>query len=453
MADAARDYCLMLQARLFHTLASYGVQVVPGGIERHPKKVQFHLLPAAGTRHQSVLGLQREIQAGMGVDCEVVSNRRGLYVAATLPARHWRALSFRAMLDRAMAIARTTAMQIPALLGLDEAGQLVFVDLAGATTPHLLVAGTTGSGKTMLLKSLALSIAAMNRPSQIQVFFLDAKGYSFPALRLLPHVQAVACESDAWLAQAARVIATMEARLQAPQRIDSPHLLLAIDELADVLLTDGATTGGGLAEALVRLTQKGREVGVHLLAATQKPSAQVVNSLITSNLPCRLVGRVVSGTDAALASGQRQSGAQHLPGKGSFVMIAGGTMDRMTAPLVREADVEYVRALVHDDRLVPEQEAAPAQRVIDARAFFGKLAGRMRPASRTGRPAEAPPDDVIQQLVERYCAGADWPSRRAVQRMIGAAEGNKIAGAGRADAALVEARRRVQVQKRQARVT
>jgi DNA segregation ATPase FtsK/SpoIIIE-like protein len=286
----------------------------------------------------------------------------------------------------------------------------------------------------------------MNRPSRVQVFVLDAKGYAFPPLAGLPHVQAVAAEPDAWLEQAAGVLVAMEARLRARERADDVHLVLVVDELVDLLMTDQERTGGGLAEALIRLTQKGREVGVHLIAATQKPSARVVNSLITSNLPCRLVGQVVSGTDAALASGQRASGAQHLPGRGTFIMVAGGTMDAMTAPYVRDGDVELVRRLVRGDQqesALSEPVAKATSRIIDAQAFLDKLrarAARMAP----GRPAEPPPGDVIQHLVNRYYAGQGWPSRRAVQRMIAQTEGNKIASASRAEAALAQAQRSVQ---------
>ncbi|MGD8623085.1 MAG: FtsK/SpoIIIE domain-containing protein, partial [Anaerolineae bacterium] len=280
--DPAQEYATGLQGQLVHTLLAHGIQVQPGGIERHPKMVRLFILPAAGTRHQAVLGLHREITAGLGLDCQVKSDRRGLYVDADLPSRYWRTLSFAGMLQKAMAIAGAAPrLQVPALLGLDEDGRIVFADLASATTPHTLLAGTTGSGKTNLLKGIILSLAAMNRPSRVQVFILDAKGYAFPPLAGLPHVQAVAAEPNAWLEQAAHVLVAMEERLKARERHNGVHLVLVVDELVDLLMTDQERTGGGLAEALIRLTQKGREVGVHLIAATQKPSARVVNSLIT----------------------------------------------------------------------------------------------------------------------------------------------------------------------------
>jgi S-DNA-T family DNA segregation ATPase FtsK/SpoIIIE len=443
MPDPARNYCLMLQASLMHVLSTYGVYAQPGIVERHPKTVRLFVLPAAGTKHQAVLGLHREIVAGLGLKCTIMSDERGLYVDALLPAGYWRTLSFAGLLRKALAIAEgNRRLTVPALLGLDEDGRIVLADLASAATPHILLAGTTGSGKTNLLLGIVLSLAAMSRPPQIQLFILDAKGYSFPVARALPHVRAVAVSPDDWLAHAAYVVMRMEERLEQQERFDGTHLVLVIDELADVLLTDEQRTGGALAAALVRLTQKGREVGVHLIAATQKPSAKVVSSLVTSNLPCRLVGQVVSGTDAALATGQRASDAHLLPGKGSFMVIAGGRMDRITAPLVRDSDVERVRAMSREGPPAEaEAEGVPRGKTISARAFLDKFRGQRKAP---GRPAQPPRPEEVQALVDYCHTNGQWPpSRREVQRIVGQATGGQIANARRAEAALAEARMRV----------
>ena len=292
----------------------------------------------------------------------------------------------------------------------------------------------------------------MNRPSRVQLFILDAKGHSFPATRTLPHVRAVAVTPEDWLTHAAYVVMQMEERQAgragaAWSAQSGTHLILIIDELADVLMTDERETGGALGESLVRLTQKGRDVGVHLIAATQKPSARVVNSLVTSNLPCRLVGQVVSGLDAALATGQKGSGANLLPGRGSFVVVAGGRMDRLTAPLVRDGDVEMVgRMTRHGPPTGSEaagDRAGTQDKIAAAQDFLTRLKER-RGRKGPGRPVEPPRAQEVQALVDYYARERHWPaSRRAAQRIVGQASGKKIAGVERTEAALAEAKRRV----------
>jgi S-DNA-T family DNA segregation ATPase FtsK/SpoIIIE len=117
-----------------------------------------------------------------------------------------------------------------------------------------------------------------------------------------------------------------------------PAVVVVIDELADLLMVGGQ----GLQRALTRLLQRGRGVGIHVVAATQKPTAAVLGSLVKANFPVRLVGRVASGNDARVASGWSGTGAERLEGRGDFVAVAEGRVTRFQAAHVAPEEIREV---------------------------------------------------------------------------------------------------------------
>jgi S-DNA-T family DNA segregation ATPase FtsK/SpoIIIE len=137
-----------------------------------------------------------------------------------------------------------------------------------------------------------------------------------------------------------------------------PRVVVVIDELADLLMMTGKETQ----QALTRLSQRGREAGIHLIACTQKPASQVVGSLAKANFPVRLVGRVTSPEDAKVASGYAGTGAEHLRGLGDFIAVSGGQITRFQAAYVSAQDmVHVVRDMLWTER--DRQPAEPARRV------------------------------------------------------------------------------------------
>ena len=133
-----------------------------------------------------------------------------------------------------------------------------------------------------------------------------------------------------------RVVDEMERRDR--QHISKPLLVVAIDELADLLQTGGKAADA----ALTRLAQRGREAGIHLIACTQKPSANLIGSAIKANFPVRLVGSVASRDEARHASGIAESGAETLEGKGDFLLIMRGEATRFQAAWVSEAELQQL---------------------------------------------------------------------------------------------------------------
>ncbi|MGL4650273.1 MAG: DNA translocase FtsK, partial [Caldilineaceae bacterium] len=213
-----------------------------------------------------------------------------------------------------------------ALLGIDERGDPLLLRLSSSTVVHVLVAGTTGSGKTALARAMLASLALYNHPDHLQFSLIDPKGRGFGMLERLPHVvEPIVSDAAEAVLRLKAVVAEMEERDRNGRNM--PRLVVAIDELADLIQTGGKEVEA----ALTRLAQRGRESGIHLLACTQKPSAALIGSAMKANFPVRLVGTVASKEEARHATGISDSGAEHLGGKGDFLLIAAATPTRFQA--------------------------------------------------------------------------------------------------------------------------
>jgi S-DNA-T family DNA segregation ATPase FtsK/SpoIIIE len=202
---------------------------------------------------------------------------------------------------------------------------------------HVLIAGTTGSGKTDLLRTMLVSLALYNRQSKMQIALIDPKLRGFGPLAGLPHVlDDVAATLPAVRSLLERLLAEMERRDR--EGVSSPRIIIAIDELADLL----ATGGKEIEIALVRIAQRGREAGLHLIAGVQKPSAAVMSGMLKANFPVRLVGRVASSEDARVAAGVSGTSAERLLGRGDFIAIAAGQTVRFQAAWIPARDWDQI---------------------------------------------------------------------------------------------------------------
>lgn len=194
------------------------------------------------------------------------------------------------------------------------------MNLAEPNTPHALIAGTTGSGKTILLQSMLLSAAAMQSPATLALVVLDPKGVDFRTFYGLPHLAHNVVTDPVECVQAlASVVAELERRKAAGMLEPEQRIVVAIDELADLM----DVAGREVESYIRRIIQVGRGLGVSVLAATQQPLASIVGSVIKANFPVRLVGKVTSDIEAKTAAGQYHTGAERLPGKGSFLCVNG----------------------------------------------------------------------------------------------------------------------------------
>jgi len=338
---------------------------VTGGVVT-PRAVQYHLAPALGTKISKVQALADELALALGVSNVRVS-RQGGSVQLEIPrddAQTVKLLPLLAQLSngRGDAISsseigphssngREYASHTPlplytAALGLCDDGAPLLMRLSSPDVAHVLISGTTGSGKTVLCQTMILSLAMMHRRSQLQYVLVDPKRRAFTPFAPLPHLlRPVIGEVSEAVDALGELVQLMDMRGQDDRQTKgqggvSPHIVVVLDELADLMQVGGQALAG----PLTRLVQRGREAGIHVIACTQKPSSQVMSTLIRANFPARLVGKVVSPEDARVASGIGGTGAEKLTGRGDFIAVAAGQVLRFQAAYVSAAETEQVLA-------------------------------------------------------------------------------------------------------------
>ena len=317
-----------------------------------PRWVRFQVLPALGARISRIKGLSEELAAALDTsNCRI--SRRGAAVTVEVPRDDPRPVCLLPLYRQlASGDPPSTTPPITAILGLAEDGAPLLIRLPSPDVAHVLVAGTTGSGKTVLMQTMVLSLALSNAPQSasrpagqgpagpgLALVLIDPKGQAFGVFDGLPHLtRPVIRETPEAIEALDSLVHLMERR--APARQGPPHIVLVIDELADLLLTGGKP----VQQALTRLAQRGRGAGIHVIAATQKPTSAVLGPLVKANFPVRLVGRVTSIEDARTATGWSGSGAERLMGRGDFLAVAEGRVTRFQAAHVSPQEIHEVLA-------------------------------------------------------------------------------------------------------------
>ena len=308
-------------------LASHNIPSRITGGTITPHTVRFQLATRMGTRLARIKALSEEIALSLGApSCRVVRHNGTLNIEIprSEPAKV-------PLLNLCQRLAYTPPCS--PLLGIDELGTPLLLNLPSPDVAHVLICGTTGCGKTALARTMALSLALHNPQRQLQLLLIDPKGRGFSSLSSLPHLL---CPPLSTTPQALQRLAWLmhEVERRDALRSNSPRLVAFIDELADLLMLGGKE----MEFLLTRLSQRGREAGVHLVACTQKPTAAVIGSLAKANFPVRLVGAVTSPEEAKIASGIAGSGAEQLQGHGDFLLVLKGQTIRFCAAYISPAE-------------------------------------------------------------------------------------------------------------------
>lgn len=305
---------------------------VLGGIVT-PRFIQFRVQPDPSVRLNRITALAEEIALGLGCASVRVTRSNG-YVHVELPREleePVRLLSLNNSLDEVPPNA--------AILGVEESGQPLLLRLPAPDVVHILIAGTTGSGKSALARTILASLALNNDAQLLRLVLIDPKGRGFAPLSRLPHVEGgLIAETTAAALQLRLLVREMERRDS--EGVSTPLIVVAIDELADLLQTGGKPVEG----AITRLAQRGREAGVHILACTQKPTANVIGSAMKANFPVRLVGAVASRDEARHATGIAESGAEKLAGRGDFLLVTKGEAIRFQAAWISDEECRGISA-------------------------------------------------------------------------------------------------------------
>ncbi|MFQ5855809.1 MAG: DNA translocase FtsK [Anaerolineae bacterium] len=339
--------------RLQQVLASHNIQarVLSGTVT--PRLVRFHLLPARGTKIRTIARLAEEIAMSLGVKSARVRRCDG-QLDVEIPRDDPTMVPLRPLLKRLDAVPAGTAV-----LGRDDEGTPLLLRIPSPDVAHVLICGTTGSGKTVLARTMITSLALTHSVCELGLVLIDPKGRGYQPFERMPHLardiaitQADAQAILGWL------VALMEQRDRAG--LNSPRVMCFIDELADLIMIGGNTT-----QALItRLTQRGRTAGIHLIACTQKPTVTAIGSLTKSNFPVRLVGSVTSPEDAKVSTGLRQTEAEKLLGRGDFLLVIKGQVHRFQAAYVSPTEIRQVVQTLRGNHPLPglaednsEQEA------------------------------------------------------------------------------------------------
>jgi S-DNA-T family DNA segregation ATPase FtsK/SpoIIIE len=251
--------------------------------------------------------------------------------------------------------------RLPLILGEGTYGEPVCYDLAAM--PHLLVAGQTGSGKSVFLNTLISTLIAKLTPEQVQFLIVDPKRVEFEAYKEIPHMyddQSIAYEPDEARCLLNVAVDEMERRFEllreaGVKKIDDynsqtedklPYVVFIVDEFSDLMLMGTREQKKEVETKIVRLAQKARAVGIHMVLATQKPLATVMSSLIKGNIPARVAFSVTSGTDSRVILDE--IGAETLTGQGDMLFRDPAARNeysrliRVQAPWLSDEETEYI---------------------------------------------------------------------------------------------------------------
>ena len=342
---------------LKETLNEFKIEAEVTGIRKGPVITMFEILPAPGVKLNRIVTLQDNIALRLAAQSvRIVAPIPGKHaVGIEVPNKERAVVSFRELIEKDLP--QFDKMKIPVVLGKDISGDAQLLDLA--TTPHLLIAGSTGSGKSVCVNSMILSILYKRSPKDVKMILIDPKIVELKLYNDIPHLltpvitepkkafqalQYCLCEMERRYAMldhmGVRDIATYNKRIKERQICQEkmPYIVVIIDEFADLM----ATTGKELESTVARLAAMSRAVGIHLVLATQRPSIDVITGLIKANIPTRIAFMVASKTDSRIIIDQ--VGSEKLLGKGD--MLYSSAIDpfpvRIQGTFVTEDEVEKV---------------------------------------------------------------------------------------------------------------
>ncbi len=314
-------------------LARHKVRARVNGGAVTPRFIRFDVTAEAGTKVDKIKALAEEIAMALKTrEARIYRQGGGLHVE--VPHDTQEAVRLLPVCKRL-----THVPPVTAVLGVEQDGTPLLLRLPAPDVAHVLIAGTTGSGKTAVARTLLTSLAMYNSQKDVQLILIDPKGRGFAPLAGLPHVLGGVASTTAQSLDCLRwLVEEMERRDQA--QVSKPVLVVAVDELADLLQTGGQP----VEQLLTRLAQRGREAGIHLVACTQKPTAALIGGAMKANFPVRLVGAVAGKDEARYATGISDSGAEKLEGKGDFLLVIRGDTVRFQSAWIGAEDMKVIHA-------------------------------------------------------------------------------------------------------------
>lgn len=341
--------------KIEYVLATHKAPARVTGGRVTPRTIQFHVAPSTTTKVSQVERLAEEVALALNASSARVSRANG-QINIEIPrddVQPLHLLDLCAQVQRDVAMAQALSIAGTTLLGLASDGVPILLRVSAPDVAHVLIAGTTGSGKSDAARTMLASLMWYQRARDVQVIIVDPKASEFRQFEHLPHLLCPIIKNvDDAVANLEWLVEEMTRRQE--QMIVRPRIVLVIDELADLMLQGG----GEVEEYLTRLVQRGRSAGISVIGCTQKPTASILGGLVKANFPVRLVGKVTSANEALIASGIAQSGAEKLMGRGDFLLIANGEKIRLQMAHLSPNDYDRFRQHILG---TPTTRSAPIQ--------------------------------------------------------------------------------------------
>ena len=358
-----REDALREEARvLVEKCAEFDVDGQVTQINPGPVVTTFEFKPEAGVKYSRVTGLADDLCLAMAAESILIERMPGKStVGIQVPNSERETIWLRDVVE-CESFAQSKS-RLPIALGKDINGRIVTADLAAM--PHVLIAGSTGSGKSVAINAMIMSVLFKSTPEQVRMILVDPKRVELGMYEGIPHLFTPIITEAKLAANALRnAVREMERRLKLlaanhVRNIDQfnklfdngsghlfedvnqeplPYIMIIIDELADLMMLDRAN----VEEAITRLAQMARAVGIHLVLATQRPSVDVITGLIKANVPTRMSFRLATKVDSRTIIDS--NGAESLLGRGDMLYLPPGTsrVQRVHAPFVTEKEIAAV---------------------------------------------------------------------------------------------------------------
>ena len=404
------------------TLAEFGIDVEMEGANIGPRVTQYTMRPPSGVNLSKIVARDKELALNLAVEkirieAPIPGTRS---VGVEIPNVRSADVRLRQIIESPEW--QNTSGQLAFAVGKDISGRSVVADLA--RMPHLLIAGTTGSGKSVMTNTLLTSLLYRNSPSDLKLIIVDPKQVEMAQYDNIPHLLTpVITATDKALSAMKWAVNEMERRYSsmAEEKVKNivdynkkmakkavtvadadgneqqhdggkmPYIVIVIDEMADLMMM----AGKDLEFLIVRIAQKGRAAGVHLVLATQRPEAKVITGLIKANVPGRIAFAVRSQLDSRIMLDM--GGAEKLLGKGDMLMLTTEMPrpKRIQGAWSSDDDVNKVTDFLREQRAPDYNDDVVSQEVqIKGMPASGELAG-----SSMGRKFD-PTDPVVRQAVE-----------------------------------------------------
>jgi S-DNA-T family DNA segregation ATPase FtsK/SpoIIIE len=358
-----REQALRDEARTLVTkCAEFGVDGQVTQINPGPVVTTFEFRPDAGVKYSRVTGLADDLCLAMAAESILIERMAGKSTVGIQVPNHERETIWLRDVVECESFAQSKS-RLAIALGKDINGRIVTADLA--SMPHVLIAGSTGSGKSVAINAMIMSVLFKSTPEQVRMILVDPKRVELGMYEGIPHLFTPIITEAKLAANALRnAVREMERRLKLlaanhVRNIDQfnklfdngseylfddkdqeplPYIIIIIDELADLMMLDRAN----VEESITRLAQMARAVGIHLVLATQRPSVDVITGLIKANVPTRMSFRLATKVDSRTIIDS--NGAESLLGKGDMLYLPPGTsrVQRVHAPFVTEKEISAV---------------------------------------------------------------------------------------------------------------